>query len=156
MTAQAEEKFIHFTTCMRRFNGALRILSAIKANEDHPLAGPAFRFALVEYVAPYTEAVGRIQRGHRLPQRYIPSEFLELHERLVRARHKIHAHSDLTVAEAKLYLKGTKGRPSVEVTGKYVDELEELKNIDHIIEMIEGTLLNMYADQDAQLRSLYP
>ncbi len=146
MTTQGEEAFIHFATCLGRFWGALETLRAVKAEESHVLAGPAFRFALVEYVAPYTASNGIIGK-HRLDERYVPAQCLDLHKRLVQARHRIHAHSDLTIRQAKLSLETTALHPYVGITGVHIDELEEMKNIDQIIELVEGTIGNMYDDQ---------
>ena len=153
MTEQGHEEFIHFATCMRRLFSAQNTLSAIKESGDNPLIGPAFRFALIEYAAPYTRSNGS-KKGHYLNKKYVPTRFLELHSRILTARRTIHAHSDLTVLQAKLYVMHTQSGPSAEIHGKNIDELKELANIDQILELIEGTLLNMFADQEALLRAL--
>jgi len=62
MVTGSEEQFIHLATCISRLHSALETLRAIKAaSPDNPLIAPAFRFALVEYVSPYTGSDG--QRG---------------------------------------------------------------------------------------------
>ena len=68
----------------------------------------------------------------------------------------MHAHADLTILEAKLYLTETQGAPSVIISGNNIHGLEELSNIDGIIRLIEGTLDNMYAEQDIRVRTLKP
>jgi hypothetical protein len=156
MTVQSHEDFIHFAVCMERLNGAWRTLNAIKASGDNPLVGPAFRFALIEYATPYTRSTGPVKRRHTLSESYVPAEFLELHKRILVARNTIHAHADLTVMEAKLYVTETRGMPSATISSNYIHGLEELSNIDQIICLIEGTLLNMYANEDALLHALQP
>ena len=136
------EEFLHFVTCLGRLNSALKTLRDIKTAGDSPLVGPAFRFALVEYATPYTRSQGPIEKDHRLKTSFVPGDLLELHSRLLDARNKIHAHADLTLMEAKLYVTKTRGAPSVEITSRNADELEELSNIDEIIRLIEGTILN--------------
>lgn len=153
---QGHEGFIHFATCMQRLSGAWATLHAVKAAGDSPLVGPAFRFALVEYATPYSRSDGPSNQRYQLPTSYVPSEFLELHQRILAGRNSVHAHADLTVLGAKLYVTETRGAPSVTISSNYIDGLEEMSNIDQIISLIEGTLHNMYADQDARLRALQP
>src|SRR5512143_1120676 len=127
MTEQCYEDFIHFAVCMQRLNSAWSTLNRIKASSDNELISPAFRYALVEYSAPYTNSFGPNKR-HTLNDSYVPSEYLELHKRILDARHTIHAHADLTVLEAKLYLNETQGRPSATISSNYIHGLEELPN----------------------------
>ena len=150
------EEFIHFVTCIDRLNSAWVTLSAIKTAGDSPLVGPAFRFALVQYAMPYNRSDGPIKKRRHLTTSYVPADMLDLHERLLDARNKIHAHADLTLMEAKLYLTETRGSPSVIISGNYIHGLEELSNIDEIIRLIEGTLDNMYTEQDVRVRALKP
>jgi hypothetical protein len=77
---------------------------------------------------------------------YIPAKHLELHKRILASRDQIHAHSDLTVKEAKLRVVNT-------ASGKYVSRVqnamrgtEEFSNINSIIELIEQSLDSMYIE----------
>ena len=153
---EEHEEFIHFVTCIDRLNSAWLTLSAIKAAGDSPLVGPAFRFALVQYAMPYNRSDGPIKKGRRLATSYVPAHLLDLHKRLLDARNQMHAHADLTLMEAKLYLTETRGAPSVTISGNYIHGLEELSNIEAIIQLIEGTLDNMYAERDVRVRALKP
>ena len=150
------EEFVHFATCMQRLNSAWVTLNAIKVERDNALVGPAFRFALVEYAAPYSTSYGTDKKCYKLNESYVPVEFLELHHRILDARSSIHAHADMTVMDAKLYITETRGMPSAVISGNYIHGLEEIGNIEQIILLIEGTLLKMYADEDARLRALQP
>jgi len=153
MSDLANEQFIHFTMCMQRLNNAWTILKAVKAATPGDLVGPAFRFALVDYAAPYTRSDGPLKR-HILGPDFVPPEHLALHKRILDSRHQVHAHSDLTLMEAKLYIQSTRGKPAAMMSHNIIDELEELPNIAAIIAMVEGTLLNMYARQDSLLLEL--
>jgi hypothetical protein len=155
MTEEHEE-FLHFVTCVDRLNSAWITLRDIKTAGESLLVGPAFRFALVQYAMPYTRSDGTIKKGYKLTTTYVPSHLLDLHTRLLDSRNKMHAHADLTTMEAKLYLTETQGTPSIIISGNNIHGLEELCNIDEIISLIEGTLLNMYADQDIRIRALNP
>src|SRR5947209_11445278 len=104
-----EEQFIHFTSCMENLNYARLILLEVKKGRNSPLIVPAFQFALIEYAKPYRQSRGELQR-HKLDSRFVPPEHLELHNRLLAARDRIHAHSDLTVMEARLYVAKTSHR----------------------------------------------
>jgi hypothetical protein len=141
---------------MQRLNEAWATLNAIKADRASRLAGPAFRYALVEYATPYNTSFGANKIRYQLSEQYVPAEHLELHRRIIAARNTVHAHADLSVLDAKLYLRETQGKPSASISSNYIHGLEELPNIEAIIELIEGTLLNMYADQEPRLSALRP
>jgi hypothetical protein len=141
---------------MQRLNSAWATLNVVKAERDNALVGPAFRFALVEYATPYSTSYGAGKKRHKLNESYVPVEFLELHQRILDARNSIHAHADMTVMDAKLYVTETRGMPSAIISGNHIHGLEEIGNIEQIILLIEGTLRNMYADEDTRLRALQP
>jgi hypothetical protein len=156
MVTPSEEQFIHIATCISRLHSAIETLRAIKAAApDNPLIAPAFRFALVEYVSPYTGADGQLKK-YKLDHKYVPAEHLDLHNRIVSARHQVHAHSDLTIMNAKFKATGTRANPEAEVSGTHVDVLKELTNIDQIISLVNDSIHNMYVDRDAQLQALNP
>jgi len=154
---ERDEEFIHFHICINRFVSAWNTLKEVKANLAHPLVGSAFRFALVEYAIPYSKSEGEHKRsGHRLKTTYIPDEFMALHNRLLAARNKVHAHADLTLMSPTLSFIELDGQRLATVSGKHVDELEELRNIDEIILLIEATLHNMFNDVERRKGELRP
>lgn len=149
-----QEKYLHFTSCIENLNNAWRILKEIKRSDKHALLGPAFQFALIEYSKPYKLSYVNDTESHQLDTKYVPSEHLDLHERIVDARDQIHAHSDLTVREAKLYVTEAKqGKIATQVRNK-IYGTEELSNIDEIIDLIEGTLDRMYDEADRMEQQL--
>lgn len=99
----SQEQFIHFANCVSRLTSALETLRVIKASHpENPLIASAFRFAIVEYVSSYTSSKGKYNKKYKLGNEYIPAEYLQLHKRLVTARHQIHAHFDLTIMTQSL------------------------------------------------------
>jgi len=148
-----EEQFVHFVSSTDILNKARRILREIKRHKDHPLVSPAFQFAIVEYSKPYMVSYsaelnekGKPKHKFSLDDKFIPANFLELHERLLKARNQIHAHDDLSVKEAKLYVtKGAQGKVVGAIQNKTICT-EELNRIDEIIELVEKTLDNMYVE----------
>jgi len=154
MTEQ-EEKYIHFVSCIRNLNESLRILNVIKEQSGNPLIGPAFEFALIEYSKPYTEARGNFKHRYSLGMDNVPSEYHELHKEILAARHQIHAHSDLTIQDAYLYVFESHSKKYVGISQNIIDGTEKLGRISDIIALIEKTLDSMYM-QEKQLKAELP
>ena len=154
--SKEEEAYIHFQFSIEALNEAWSILKRIKSHPKNSLRIPAFRYALIAYAKPYRKSFGIEQPKHSLDTSCIPDEFLELHERLVDSRDQIHAHSDLTLYEPKLYGDISGPNPFVGYTANYINVIEELPNIDKIIELIEQTLLRMYKKEPALRTRLAP
>jgi hypothetical protein len=145
MTDQ-EKEFVHFVSCIESLNNAWRLINVIKAERDNPLVGPAFRYALIEYSKPYRESRGS-GRKRGLDTSCIPADMLALHKRLTDSRNQVHAHSDLTVMDAKLYVHEVQGQRFTGIVQSRITGVEELSNIEEIQELIESTLDNMYAKE---------
>jgi hypothetical protein len=153
MTSE-EEKYVHFASSIDDLNYAWRILGEIKGASDSVLVGAAFQFALVAYARPYKDSRG-ILKNYKLSIKFIPKEYRELHRKILNARDKIHAHSDLTVKEAQLHVAMTKSGKFVGAVQNVITGLEELANIDLILAMIEQTLDRMY-EEAKQLEASLP
>jgi hypothetical protein len=151
----SDEEFIHFFFAIDHLNEARNILLRIKDNPNSPLVSPAFRFAIIEYSKPYKNSEGNEKR-HRLDQSCIPQEHLALHKRLVDSRDQIHAHSDLTVLEATAFADQSEKSQYGGVISNVITGLEELVNTDRIIQLIEGTLDNMYRKEPQMRRRISP
>ena len=153
MTNQ-EEEYIHFVQSIRNLNNAWNILQEIKQFEKNSyIINAAFQFALVEYSKPYKYSRGTLLNEKKKPLNYnlkdnhIPAKHKDLHNRIINARDQIHAHSDLTILESKVYVEKTPyGKFIVHVQNK-INGTEELCNLDAIIELIEITLDNMYKEE---------
>jgi hypothetical protein len=70
----------------------------------------------------------------------------DLHKRITDARDQVHAHSDLTVMDAKILMNEIRDMPPL-ISQNIISGLEELKNIDAIQRLIEATLENMYEEE---------
>ena len=150
------EEFIHFDKCIERLNEAWMTFKLVREHQGHPLAGPGFRFALVSYAAPYTSSEGIHKRRHTLDSKYVPAQFAALHARLIQARHSVHAHTDLSVLDARLSFSDISGQRLVSTAQNYISGLEEFGNLEDIVLLIEGTLNNMYADRERLKSGLEP
>lgn len=150
---EKEEEYIHFVSSIKDLNNAWRLLQEIKRCEGSSLVSAAFRFALIEYSKPYGKSRGNIKR-HSLKEEHVPLSHRELHKRILDARDQIHAHSDLTIMEAKLYVKNT---PHGKIAGTIqngIDSTREFSNIDAIIDLIEKTLESMYVKEELSKQEL--
>ena len=150
---EQEEEFVHFASCIESLNSAWRVINTIKEQPNSSLVAPAFRFALIEYSKPYRRSYGRKMR--KLDELCIPNEMMDLHVRITNSRDQIHAHSDLTVMDAKVYVKEVEGQRFSGIVMNKISGLEELTNIDEIQKLIEGTLDNMYV-REKQLETALP
>jgi hypothetical protein len=140
-----EEQYIHFASSMDNLNHAWRILQEIKGCEGNSLISPAFQFALIEYAKPYRISYSELKK-RKLDSRHIPPIHLGLHNRLLVARDKIHAHADLTIIEAKLYMASTSYGLNASIVQNIIHRTEELSSIDVIIDLIEQILDSMYVE----------
>lgn len=154
MTEQ-EEHFVHFVSCITWLNNAWRLLNTIHTQPENPLIGPAFRFALVEYCKPYKLSHG-INKKFKLDTSLIPKGHLSLHERIISSRDQIHAHSDLTVMDAKLHVHEFMGQRYTLIPQNIIYGTEELPNLQEIVALIEATLDNMYIQEKVLENALTP
>ncbi len=141
---EEEEHYVHFVSCIQNLNEAWGILQDIKQNKGNRLVGPAFQFALIEYSKPYKKSRGHVKRDHKFENEHVPPQYLELHGEIINARDQIHAHSDLTVADANVYVANTKYGKHVGVGRNILYDTEKLSRIDDIIDLIERSLDSMY------------
>jgi hypothetical protein len=154
MTEQ-EEQYIHFVSCIQNLNEAWRILKIIRQQADNPLVGPAFEFALIEYSKPYTASRGKFKGNYSLGIENVPPEYRELHKEILAARHQIHAHSDLTVDDAHIFVVEENYRKYVGISKNIIYSTEKLERIGDIIDLIEKTLDSMY-EKEKQLKAELP
>ncbi len=153
--------FVFFRESNWHLNTAWRILKEIKTGAGTPiLVNAAFQFALIEYCKPYKRSNGNIRNAkgkfnqHQLDLKFIPPEYLPLHQRIIDARDTIHAHGDLTAIDAEVYVKESPHEKIVGYIRKGIDGTKEIKNIDSIIYLIEQTLDSMYKEEKRLTQSL--
>ena len=145
---QQEEEFVHLSCCIEWLNNAWRLLHYVRNEPAGPLTSPAFRFALIEYSKPYKASHGTTDR-FKLGLDHVPPALRTLHDRIIDSRDKVHAHSDLTLLDARLSVHRSMGtRYSMIVQNKITGE-EELPNINDVIALVEGTLDSLYVKHKA-------
>ena len=150
------EVFAHFNICIDHLGNAWSTLKAIQQHGGHPLVGPAFRFALIEYSMPYTGSKGIKKPRHRLDTKYVPEQFLELHSRILSSRHKVQAHADLSIFEPKISWSLVDGQRLIARVQNNVSGLEEMGQLESILKLIEGTLDRMFVAREELVRELEP
>lgn len=143
-----EEKYIHFVSCIDDLNNAWRILRLVRQRKKNSLRHIAFKFALIEYSKPYLRSEGTIKKNLKIDKGFIPAEHIELHNRIIAARNKFLAHSDLTIRDATLFVFQNESRKFPIIGQTVIHGSEEFDNIDEIIELIEKSLENMYEERD--------
>jgi len=131
---------------MSNLNEAWSILHNIKRNTGNPLVNPAFQFALIEYAKPFTKSRDSIKSTHILGANYIPKKYRSLHDEILSARHQLHAHSDITLEEARVYVTNTFYGKHVSVSKNVIYDTEMISKIDDIIDLIEQSLDSMYEE----------
>jgi hypothetical protein len=99
--------------------------------------------------------VSNEKRKLKLDTKYTPHKYLELHNRIVNARDKLHAHSDLTLLDAKVYVRSSEYGKSVNYSKNNISGTEEFKNIESIIALIEETLHVLYK-KEIELKQKLP
>ena len=154
--SQQKEAFAHFEICIDHLSNAWRTLNAIKEHAGHPLVGPAFHSALIEYCIPYTRGDGIAKPRNCLETHYVPEDFLELHKRILSSRHKVLAHTDLLLLDPKISWSVVNGQRLIARVQNNVSGLEELENLDSILKLIKGTLENMFAAREQFVLELEP
>jgi len=151
---QQEEQYVHFVSCTDSLNTAWWLLNEIKQSSRDSRTAAAFQFAIVEYAKPYRTSYGATGR-HRLDDTHVPLTHRTLHNRLLATRDQRLAHSDLTVMEAKVHVADTSIGQRAFIVQNVLHGAAELSNIDFIIDLIEQTLVSMYAESD-RLEKLLP
>ncbi len=143
MTDQ-EEQYIHFEFSIQNLNSAWKILQNIIKEEGNPLVGAAFQFALIEYSKPYKNSRG--EKWHKLTDIHVPDKHKSLHKKILNDRDQIHAHADLTIRDAKIFVTNTNSGKIVTQIQNIVYGIEEISNLHTINNLIEKTLDNMYIE----------
>lgn len=161
MTEQ-EDRFVYHVSCIRALNNAWWLLNEIKRCRNRtPLVQAAFRFALIEYSKPYKLSRGSAlgSKGkpleYKLDERRVPPEYRQLHQEILDARDQIHAHSDLTVRDARIYVANTSSGKMVQISENIIYGTEDLSRIADIIALIEGTLPSLY-EEEQKLEAALP
>lgn len=150
------EQYAHFWHCINDLNKAWSILQYIRDNRGNPLCSHAFEFALVTYSKPYKPSYGITRKKHKLDEKFIPDKHRDLHEKILKNRDQIHAHTDLGLRDPKVHVENSSyGKIAIRCENT-INVTAELRNIDSIIELIEQSLDNMYEEEKKLKAALSP
>lgn len=151
-----DSNLIHIDVCIGRLSNAHRTLREVQKHAGHPLMGPAFQYALVEYCTTFSTSKVAGERSRKLDIRMVPPELRGLHNRILTARHQLLAHADLSILDGTVEFRLYEGRPATTTTLNHLDPLEELPNLSSILHLIEQVHLNLFIERRRLLASLYP
>lgn len=150
------EQYAHFRYCIYDLNKARDILQDIRDNRGNPLCSHAFEFALVTYSKPYRRRYGLTIRRHKLNEKFIPDKHRDLHDRILKNRDQIHAHTDLSLRDPKVHVENSSYGKIAILCENRINVTAELCNIDSIIELIEQSLDGMYEEEKKLEAALSP
>jgi hypothetical protein len=153
-TVEPNDDFIHMDVCIGRLGNCHRTLLDVKENQGHPLAGPAFQFALVDYCTVFTASQAADRSRRRLEEKMVPDELQGLHRRILETRNRQLAHADMSILDGVIAFQEFEGRLMTTTTMNHVDPLAELRNLDDIVLLVERVLGNLFANRRACLDAL--
>jgi hypothetical protein len=141
------EEYIHFQESITSLNRAWRTLCELeKCKPGNAVWSAAYRMVVVEYCKPYTPSqINKIER-HKLSLPNIPDESKLLHGRLLKLRHQVMAHSDLSVLDANVSYDKSADFPAPLI---FKNVLDNFPNITEIKKLVE-TVLDALYQQEAQ------
>lgn len=145
---------IHIDVCIERLASCHVTLRDVKINLKHPLSGPAFRYAVVEYMTLFNPSKDGQGLPRRIPVAWIPANYLSLHERLKKTRNQLLAHSDMSVLDGSLNLEEAGGLPVATTTLTHVDDLAELKNVDEFLDLLQAVRDKLFEERRKQVVAL--
>jgi len=134
------EVFLHTQNCFNDFNDSRNVLRAVGQSSNEILRNAAFKYAVIAYCRAYTSSKGKQSGSMTLDKKYIPSGFYDLHTQLLGNRHKIYAHTDRDILEAKLQVSDISGQKLPMRTQNVIYPLNLMTRIDEIIDLVEKTM----------------
>lgn len=149
----SDNDFIHLEVCIGRLGNCHRTLLDVSRNYGHPLAGPAFQYALVEYCTVFNDSKGADKNRRRLENQMVPDESRALHERIVKARNQQHAHADMSILDGAVEFRQYEGAPISSTIMNHVDPLVELCNLDLIVALVEQVMGNVFVLRQEHLKA---
>lgn len=149
MPAQADPKddIIHLAVCVERVSSCRQTLVDVQASLGHPLSGAAFRYAIVEYATPFNTSEDAQRKRRKVSTSFVPSQYQVMHGRLISARNQLLAHADMSVLDGSLNFTDMRGLPLTTTTLNHIDVLDELKNINEFIDLVQGVVDNLFAER---------
>ncbi len=142
-----DEEYIHFQESITSLNRAWRTLCELeRCPPGSAVWSAAYRMAIVEYCKPFTQSQINSSERHRLPNQNIPDTSNLLHDRLLKLRHQVMAHSDLSVLDANVSYDKTADFPIPLIVQNVADNFPSVTEIKDLVE----TVLDVLYKQEAQ------
>jgi hypothetical protein len=153
-----EEEYLHYKECSDSLNSAWRICKELVSTRPAPVIhDAALRFALIAYARSYTRSDGTHRSGRRAYRRPTPSFLspaqLQLHTQILDLRDQELAHCDLTVRNARVSLRRTRGIPHACIAQNCSTTLPDLHSV---IALTEATLDMLYSERAKFLDDIAP
>ena len=124
-------------------NTALGTLKMLKRYRRDDIKVALLRDIAVIYSRPFSGNRGKTGKHFLSESKYVPAEYLDLHDRLLDLRNKQFAHTDATFHDPKfMKWKGDKGVafPMSFKTFDYLGLLRDLKKVEALIKSVESNI----------------
>lgn len=141
------ERFCHLEISRMRLGRALDTFRQVQEYRNHPLAKAAFAYGVVEYAASFTTSKGK-HKKYWLKEGLVPTNFVDLHQRLLDARNQLLAHHDVRVLEPSVTATKWEGDCLTSLSMKGLDGTEEMGNLDEIIGLVRATIDNAIRERE--------
>lgn len=145
LTIEEQEEYLHFLFCKRSLSDASKLFKEIKETHDHPLAEAAFGYGLMQYAAPYTVSKTITNRRLILCEDYIPEENIQLHREIMKERHQLHAHMDLSIFNPQFAgVEEIDGVVYSAFRSNHIIRFSKISKISEIVCLVDDTLANLH------------
>ena len=139
-----EDDLVHLAVCVERASSCHQVLQDVKADLTHPLAAPAFRHAIVEYMTMFNQSKDSQGNSRRIFAACVPANHVALHERLKKTRNELLAHADMSVLAGALEFTTNRTIPTVILT--HQDDMAEFKHIDEFLDLVQCVRNHLFAE----------
>jgi hypothetical protein len=142
-----DEEYVHFQESITSLNRAWRTLSELeRCPSGNAVWSAAYRMVVVEYCKPFTPSQINRSERYRLPLPNIPDESKLLHDRLLKLRHEVMAHSDLSALDANVSYDNTAYLSMPLIVKNVFEDFPSITDIKSLVE----TVLDALYQQEAQ------
>lgn len=136
-----DEEYIHFQESITSLNRAWRTLCELeKSQPGNAIWSAAYRMVVVEYCKPFTKSQVNKNERHKLPLPNIPDDSKLLHDRLLKLRHQVMAHCDLSPLDANVSYDKTDDFPMPLIVKNVLGNFPSITEIKNLVETVLDAL----------------
>jgi hypothetical protein len=147
------EEYIHFQESITSLNRAWRTLCELeKCKSGNAIWSAAYRMVVVEYCKPFTDSQINKKERHKLSLPSIPYESKLLHDRLLKLRHQVMAHSDLTVLDENVSYGKLADFPKQLIVKNVLEDFPKIIEIKKLVETVLDDLYQQEARYDLRFK----